>query len=675
MENYQMQFYISEKDNTYQDLEFSSPLRALLIISLSIFICEILVMIFLHFFPVQTTWLEWFIDALLLLILVLPTFYFFVFAPLNQAFKSQLNYQKKIRENEIRWKTVFQTSPDAIIITRIDDGLITAVNNGFSEITGYSSKEAIGHTTIELNLWKNIEDRQAMIEKIIKNKILYNYEIYLKTKNNDIFCSLLSARIINIENRDYILSVIRNIENIKRIEKEIKSINSILKVANESNDIKIFLKKISMEMAGFMSCNAISTIVLSEDKKYKFANHLVYIESSITKKNLQSIENSLKDIFSVIENTKSLEKLRNVYPISLSQIANDNQENFYLRLYDSYLNNGFNTVNIMPVYGEKQLIGILIIADEREDFTIDIFMNFIDHAVIQMGLAIERFILHEELKRFNQKLVDTVEERTEQLLIINESLKKEIDKKNQYEKGLLHYQKKMKNLTLKLLNTRETERKIMAVELHDSIGHNLVLLRMKINDIKKDYLIDTAIIEPILGQINEMIQEVRTMSFSLCPPSLSSLGIGSALEELCEKIMEENDIQVLFVASSLPSDIDEKVCFLVYTTARELIFNVIKHAHAKKIVVHIIQSNGFLSLIIQDDGVGFDALRIYHQTGPIDELGGFGLFSIRERLTGIGGKMNLNSTLGVGTIVRVDVPVKRQSLSNKEFRHEKNIDR
>lgn len=134
---------------------------------------------------------------------------------LRQA-KEGLEVQVAARTAELlaanaRLQAIFQASPDALTISRLADGLLLEVNEGFSCLTGYSRAEAIGQTSVALRLWHNPEERQKMIFHFTRQGFLKNFELELQRRDGTITTVLLSARDIDLEGEQHLLSVARDI--------------------------------------------------------------------------------------------------------------------------------------------------------------------------------------------------------------------------------------------------------------------------------------------------------------------------------------------------------------------------------------------------------------------------------------------------------------------------------
>jgi len=120
--------------------------------------------------------------------------------------------QKELEKSEEKFRKVFETSPDAVTISRIEDGKFIEVNENFTAISGYTQQEAIGKTSFEIGIWVDKEDRKQLVETLKKKGIVKNFATRLRMKNGKIFHGLMSANIINISGIPHILSITRDVE-------------------------------------------------------------------------------------------------------------------------------------------------------------------------------------------------------------------------------------------------------------------------------------------------------------------------------------------------------------------------------------------------------------------------------------------------------------------------------
>ena len=130
------------------------------------------------------------------------------------------NARSALLFSEQKFSTAFHSSPDAILITRLDDGCIVDVNAGFENISGYRAGEAVGKTTRALNLWRNLEQRDRWIESLRQHGSSRNIDVEFRHKDGaTIFC-LVSADTIEIEGEAHVLSTVRDVTREKEAERE-----------------------------------------------------------------------------------------------------------------------------------------------------------------------------------------------------------------------------------------------------------------------------------------------------------------------------------------------------------------------------------------------------------------------------------------------------------------------
>jgi PAS domain S-box-containing protein len=123
--------------------------------------------------------------------------------------------EEEIIKSEEKFRKAFVTSPDSININRLEDGLYVSINKGFTKIMGYSEGDVIGKTSIELNIWKDPEDRKRLIEGLKAKGEVENLEAAFISKDGEIIHGMMSAAIINLSGISHILSITRDITDRK----------------------------------------------------------------------------------------------------------------------------------------------------------------------------------------------------------------------------------------------------------------------------------------------------------------------------------------------------------------------------------------------------------------------------------------------------------------------------
>jgi two-component system, cell cycle sensor histidine kinase and response regulator CckA len=137
---------------------------------------------------------------------------------LNRDITEGKQAEMSLRTSEEKFSTAFRASPDAININRLHDGMYLEINEGFTTITGYSSEDVIGRTSLELNIWVNPDDRARLVSGLNQYGVVNNLEAQFRRKDGATLTGFMSARIIEIDGEPCVLSVSRDISDRKRME-------------------------------------------------------------------------------------------------------------------------------------------------------------------------------------------------------------------------------------------------------------------------------------------------------------------------------------------------------------------------------------------------------------------------------------------------------------------------
>ncbi|TSA46181.1 MAG: hybrid sensor histidine kinase/response regulator [Deltaproteobacteria bacterium] len=147
--------------------------------------------------------------------------------------EKRLKAEATLRESEEKFRKAFYTSPDSVNINRLEDGMYISINPGFTRITGYMEEDIIGKTSIECNIWGNIEDRQRLIAGLRKDGEVTNLEAAFQMRGGDIRYGLMSASVIDLNGVPHILSITRDITDRKQAEEEKKNLEERLQRAEK----------------------------------------------------------------------------------------------------------------------------------------------------------------------------------------------------------------------------------------------------------------------------------------------------------------------------------------------------------------------------------------------------------------------------------------------------------
>jgi two-component system, NarL family, sensor histidine kinase DevS len=203
----------------------------------------------------------------------------------------------------------------------------------------------------------------------------------------------------------------------------------------------------------------------------------------------------------------------------------------------------------------------------------------------------------------------------------------------------------------RVVSAQELERQRLARELHDETGQALtsILLGLKSVEDAKSATEASAAAAELRELVVTTLQDVRRLAVELRPKALDDFGLVSALERLVETFSEQTGIQVDLEPRLGEKRLSPDVETTLYRITQEALTNVVKHAQAKRVSIVLTRRNGSVAAVIEDDGRGFSA---------DSEANGLGLLGMRERITLVGGRLDVETSPGSGTTLSIEVPAR-----------------
>lgn len=299
---------------------------------------------------------------------------------------------------------------------------------------------------------------------------------------------------------------------------------------------------------------------------------------------------------------------------------------------------------VMPQFGGLE--ALKIVRDKGLDLPFIVVSGKIgeDTAVAAMKSGAHDYIMKTNLKR----LGPAIERELREAQVRQE--------RRQAEEMLNVYQRDLRSLASELSLVEERERHRIAVELHDRTSQTLAFCILRLEASQRSKSGNPAeVMNEVHSHLKELAAETRSLTFELSPPVLYDLGLEVALKELGEKMLHKRSIEFVYYDDEEPKPLDKDVRVLLFQSVRELLVNVIKHAKAKNVTININRVNDEVRITVEDDGVGFDTAIC----SGARRTGGFGLFSIRERLNYIGGYLQAESGREHGSRIMLVAPLKK----------------
>jgi len=260
------------------------------------------------------------------------------------------------------------------------------------------------------------------------------------------------------------------------------------------------------------------------------------------------------------------------------------------------------------------------------------------------------------LAHFDFSLKPVRNERNEIAFVIAEG--RDITQRKQTDEELRASHLRSESLSRQLITAQESERRVLARELHDEIGQVLTAIKM---NLRRGQRANPATLQQTLEEnlqmVDQAIGQIRNLSLSLRPPHLDALGLVAALHWLVQHQARlggfEGELDVDLGDIQIPSDL-ETICFRI---AQEALTNALRHGNPSKVEVKLRVTDQRLCLTIHDDGIGFNYEESLQRATRGDS---FGLTSMEERACLAGGQIRIESTAELGTKILVGFPLPKQ---------------
>jgi PAS domain S-box-containing protein len=574
--------------------------------------------------------------------------------------------EEALYQSATLFRTVFETSPDAILITRIDDSVIVDVNSGFAAYTGYDRGEVIGRSVLDIDIWQDLERRKAFLSEVFEKGFALNREADFRTKDGNLVTCLLSTKKIVINDEPHLLTVARDISDLKIYEKKDQAANNFLRITNRHTKMKPMLREFVAEIKKMTKCSAAAVRIMDQQGMIPYAEVDGFSSDFCSLEGNLSIHSDEGMCVRVIKNDP--ESLAPYFTQYGSYFINSTSTFLSTATPDqkSVLRNnchryGYESLALIPIRSENKTLGLIHMADSAPGAITADIVEILESAALQLGTAIQRVVAEDQLKVAYDELDDRVRLRTEKLALTNEQLLREIAERKNTENELIIQQERLRRLSTELLQTGERERRRIATEIHDRIGQTLAVTKIQLGALKSALESDEQVqmVEDIRQLVNRTIKDTRTLTFELSPPVLYELGLQAALEWLAESVRQQTGLMIAVEKDGSAPALEISRRVFLFQAVRELVFNVVKHAGAEKAVVKVSGDSSNVSVHVIDNGRWADSLRKTDEEGYREY--GFGLFSIREQVQSYGGRLEVFHIPGGGTQATITMPIGAQS--------------
>lgn len=230
----------------------------------------------------------------------------------------------------------------------------------------------------------------------------------------------------------------------------------------------------------------------------------------------------------------------------------------------------------------------------------------------------------------------------------------DINEQKEAEERLKSSQEEMRNLAMYFESLREEEKKKLAFEIHDELGHILTAMKLELSWVlKKKFLREDVLHEKLnkmIDMIDSMIRKVRSISSQLRPSVLDHFGITAAIEWQAKEFQKQTAIRCRLNLPKQEIQLSEAKSIAVFRVFQEILTNIARHANATRVDVHLDIEGNNLVLTVADNGKGI-------KPEDISAKKSLGIFGMKERARSVNGKLTISGISNIGTTVTLTIPI------------------
>ena len=522
--------------------------------------------------------------------------------------------QEENAKREKKFRRIFEGSHDMIYTTNLQGNLLD-VNQAGVDMLGYRSKEDLLRMGSAKKFYRKARDRNKFIELINREGFVKDYEVEFKRQDGTPIHVLISSRRYeNTKTKDVEYEgIIKDITRRKHSEEEVwernrelSILNSLAVALNDVTDLEQLLKFTLENVLNALRLKRGAIFLIDPEAQEAVLQAKSGLPNPSTgKKDHVIFKDKLLKRYLIDEDTYLAPK-----PTFPSFQVN----------YQSRSGKPVPWLFCFLITFKGRGVGFFgldipasRVLNRHEVHLIGSLGNF-------LGSAIE-----------NTKLIETIRQHRQEL----------------------------RQLTGKLFQSQEEERRRIARELHDEAGQSLTAIKLGLDRLEENHSPNDANLKGEIGEIRKMIKrtssEIRRLSYHLHPTLLVDLGLEPALDLYFKEIENHSNLEIEFNIVGFNHRLVPDIETVFYRFSQEALTNTLKHSGAETFVLSIIKSYPRIIFQAEDDGIGFDTQIVGKDKRSL------GIIGMRERATLLGGTFQLRSFPGQGTRIRIEIPFSEES--------------
>jgi PAS domain S-box-containing protein len=584
-------------------------------------------------------------------------------------------------------RSLLEASLDPLV-TISPKGRITDVNQATELVTGVPRSRLIGSNFS--NYFTEPEKAEAGYQQVLAEGLIRDYRLSLRHASGRITEVLYNATVYQDETGRVqgVFAAARDITERVAAEKRREVTQSLLELFAHKASGKEYFDAVVEVIRAWTDCQCLGIRVLDENGNIPYAASVGFDGEFLKLEGHLSVTSD--NCFCIRAISQSKDDHDRPILTHTGSMRCDNAPGFIRELAPEVRNRyrgtcvkwGFTSLAVIPIRYRDQVLGAVHLADRRLERFPPATVEFLESMTPLIGEAIKRFQAEAELARHRDHLGELVKQRTAELEAANRQLQlAEADLQRERDQLEIrvrertadlsaanraleaemaqrqHAEKEHKKLLRRLADAQENERARISRELHDQLGQELTALKLGLRLVKNQGSAIPAVRQSV-GKLEQLagslMQEVHRLAWELHPAVLDDLGLEAALRRYTTEWSENNRLPVDFHGTGmetvrLPLELETAL----YRVAQEALTNILKHANARRVSVLLERHPNLVSLIVEDDGAGFDAAAIFQAARSRGKLG---LLGMQERVTLAGGTIEIESTSGTGTTIFARIP-------------------
>lgn len=593
-----------------------------------------------------------------------------------------------IHESEEKFKAIFDNAMDGLLLADIENKKFLTGNRMIQNMLGYSEEEIMNMGVLDIHPEQALPYVIEQFERQSKGEIITAKAIPVKRKDSSVFYADINSSLLTLAGKNYLLGIFRDITEQRNAEKIIKQ------QSNRNEQI------LQTTMEGFILADTDGKII---DVNPSYCRMTGYSREELLNMNIMELEATLyhDEIEQRIKlmlkqgrarfETKHCGKDGRIIDLDVSIVIMRPEESPLIaaffrditenkraearetalgRILESSRNEIyiFNAETLQFIFvnkGARENLGYamdelknLTPIDMKPEYNSEIFTELLKPLRTGKSEMIQFTTVHLRKDKSIYPVEVHLHISTFETIPVFVAIIMDITERKISDEALKESEKRYRALAVRLQEVEETERKALALELHDRVGQTLTGLNINLTIIRSQLSAEssgrvTARLDDSISLLEETAERTRDVMAELRPEVLDDYGLIAAIQWYCEHFSRRTGIETVIQTDGTASRLPAKTENALFRICQEAMTNSAKHSGARMITISFQKTEDIFRLTIKDNGRGFD---IRHDHKP-EKDSGWGLLTMRERAQGIGGEARIESGPEKGTRVIIEVKI------------------